>query len=119
MSYYSLWIDTAHAYVYKFTPNGVEETKIEAHGSKEHAHESTDKFYHEVAGKLVNAKELMIMGPGVAKDQFKHHCEDHHHQHLANAIVGVKAMESHPTKAMMLEKAGDFFKSYHSWTKNY
>ena len=61
MSYYSLWIDTAHAYVYKFTPNGVEETKIEAHGSKEHAHESTDKFYHEVAGKLVNAKELMIM----------------------------------------------------------
>ncbi len=119
MSYYSLWIDKEHAYVYKFSADGVEETKLETHGNKDHSQANTDKFYHEVAGKLTNAKELMIMGPGVAKDQFKHHCENHHHQNLAKAIVGVKAMEAHPTKAMMLEKANEFFKSYHSWTKNY
>lgn len=118
MSYYALWIDKKHAYVYKFTSEGVEETKCESHG-QHHDGTDSDKFYHEVASKLINAKELMVMGPGVAKDQFKHHCENHHHKNLANAIVGVKTMESHPTKAMMLAKAGDFFDNYHSWTKNY
>ena len=33
--------------------------------------------------------------------------------------LGVKTMEAHPTKAMMLTKAGEFFENYHSWTKNY
>ena len=119
MSYYSLWIDTEHAFVYKFSPNGIEETKVEAHGTKEHGKIATDKFYHELAQKLMNAKELVIMGPGIAKDQFKHHCENHHHQNLAKAIVGMKVMQAQPTKAMMLEKASEFFENYHNWTKNY
>lgn len=119
MSYYSIWIDKKHAFVYKFSASGVEETQLESYGHKDNDQVETEKFYHELASKLINAKELMIMGPGVAKDQFKHHCENHHHNNLAKAIVGVKTMESHPTKAMMLEKANEFFRSYHSWTKNY
>jgi stalled ribosome rescue protein Dom34 len=117
MAYYSLWIDKEHAFVYEFTADGVNEIKVKSHGPNDQAH--TEKFFHEVASKLNGAKELMVMGPGVAKDQFKHHCENHHHQALAKAIVGIKPMEAHPTKAMMLKSAGEFFKSYHNWTKNY
>lgn len=116
MSYCALWLDHQNAYIYEFNADGVIEKKLESHTSKDNLPE---KFFHEIAQSLVGAKELMIMGPGVAKDQFKHHCEDHHHANLAKAIVGVKVMESHPTKAMMLEKAHEFFDSYHKWTKNY
>lgn len=120
MSYFALWIDHKHAFVYKFTAEGVEESKFESHLSKtDHEHHDASKWFHEVAGKLNGAEELMIMGPGVAKDEFKHHCEKHHHQNLAKAIVGLKAMESHPTKAMMLKSAHEFFKHLHTFTKNY
>jgi stalled ribosome rescue protein Dom34 len=117
MSYFSVWIDKQHAFIYEFTVDDVLETKMQAHGAHDEAH--TEKFYHEVAQKLNNAKEVLLMGPGVAKDQFKHHCEKHHHNQLAHAIVGVRAMEGHPTKAMMMSKAHEFFKTYHNWTKNY
>jgi hypothetical protein len=61
----------------------------------------------------------MVMGQGAAKDQFKYLCESHHHKNLAKALVGAKEVESHPTKALMLSKASEFFKNYHQWTKNY
>lgn len=121
MSYYALWIDHHHAYVYKFNADGVEEMKMESEfkNHENQNHEKEEKFYHQVADKLGQAKELMIMGPGTAKDQFKHHCEKHHHKNLFSSIVGSETMQSHPTKAMMLQKASTFFKSYHQWTKNY
>jgi stalled ribosome rescue protein Dom34 len=119
MSYYALWLDHKQAFVYKFTEKGIEETSLIA----ESKHPKTDiddqKFYHSLTPMLDDAKELFIMGPGVAKDEFKHHCEKHHHSKLAKNIVGVKTMESHPTKARMLEEANSFFKNLHLWTKNY
>ena len=61
----------------QFSANGIEETKVEAHGTKKLGKIATNKFYHELAQKLINAKELVVMGPGIAKEQFKHHCESH------------------------------------------
>lgn len=119
MAYFALWIDHKHAYVYKFTATDVEETKLESHGHKEHNQQDDEKFFHEVTAKLNGAEELMVMGPGTAKDQFKHHCEKHNHKNLTKAIVGVQSMDSHPTKAMMMKKANEFFKHFHTFTKNY
>lgn len=122
MSYYALWIDHKDAVVYKFNADGVDEKKIangefgKHHGEK---HKEIEEFYHTVAKNLTGAQELLVMGPGVAKDEFKHHCEKHNHAPLAKAIVGTETLASHPTKAEMLKKASTFFKSYHQWTKNY
>lgn len=119
MKFCALWLDHQHAYIYTFTASGVEEKKLNSHGNEHDKNNIPDKFFHEVANSLTGAEEVMIMGPGVAKDQFKHHCENHKHNNVAKAIVGVKTMEAHPTKAMMLEKANEFFSNYHMWTKNY
>ena len=127
MSYYALWIDHKDALIFTFTKDGVNEEKI---ASEKHVSHHTgnpddkkdkgyDKFYHHIATKFQGAKEIMIMGPGEAKSEFKHHCENHHHKELANAIVGVEPMTSHPSKADILKKANTFFKTYHQWTKNY
>ncbi len=126
MSYFALWVDHKHAFIYKFDVNGVEETKYEAEQHEHHTHNKNDmkdkghnKFYHMLCEKLYNAKEVFVMGPGTAKDEFKHHCEKHHHKNLFLAIKGMETMVSHPSKPMMLKKASEFFDSYHQWTKNY
>jgi len=69
----------------------VEEIKLQSHGHPDHhthgkgdqKHKEHNKFYHEVSEKLRDLKELMIMGPGTARDEFKHHCENHNHKQLA------------------------------------
>jgi len=114
MAHYALWLDHQYAYIYKFTPTTVEEKTLKSHG-----HDDATKFYHTVAQSVKDADELMIMGPGVAKDEFKHHCELGHHGQLAKAIKGVRPMAGHPTKAMMINEAKDFFKHLHMWTANY
>lgn len=120
MSYFAaLWLDHKKAYIYKFTEKGMEETSFDAEGKQPRTDQDDQKFYHSLTPMISDAKELFIMGPGVAKDEFKHHCEKHHHADLAKKIVGVKTMESHPTKVRMLEEANGFFKHLHMWTKNY
>lgn len=119
MSFNALWLDHQNAYIYTFTADGVEEKKLQSHGNTHDKHHVPEKFFHDIANALNGSKELFIMGPGVAKDQFKHHCENHKHNNLAKAIVGVKTMDAHPSKAEMLAKANEFFSSYHMWTKNY
>jgi stalled ribosome rescue protein Dom34 len=115
MSHYAVWIDHKHAFIYKFDATGTTETMLEGKGEVKH----DDKFFHQVASKLTGAKELLIMGPGEAKSEFKHHLENHNHKELAKSVVGVKPMKSHPTKALMLDNAKEFFKHHHMFTKNY
>lgn len=127
MSYYALWVTHDAATIFKFSATGVDEKKVEAASSASHhpgnprdqKDKGYDAFYHKIAKDLTDAKEVMIMGPGVAKDEFRHHCEKHHHPNLAKAIVGTETFTSHPSKSEMLKKAKTFFKSYHQWTANY
>lgn len=119
MSYYALWLDHKNAYVYRFTEKGVEEKSFAAESKQPRTDKDDQKFYHSLTPLFNDAQELLIMGPGVAKDEFKHHCENHHHSGLAKKIVGCKTMESHPTSAKMLAEANAFFKQLHMWTKNY
>ncbi len=118
MKHYAVWIDHRHAYLYDFNAETVKESQIKSHSSptpsKDHS-----PFYHQVAEALKDAQELFIMGPGKAKDEFKHHLENHPHARLAKAVVGIESMDSHPTASQMKEKARKFFKNYHMWTKNY
>lgn len=114
MAHYALWLDHQYAYIYKFTATDVEERTLKAH-----PYDGSTSFYHAVAEGLTDAEELMVMGPGVAKDEFKHHCESNHYGTVARAIRGVRPMAGHPTKAMMIHEAQDFFKHLHTWTANY
>ncbi len=114
MSQYVIWLDHHYAYIYKFSLNEIDEITLKAH-----AHEESKKFFHEIAQRLSDAHELLIVGPGTAKNEFQHHCQQHHHDKLAQAIKGVVTMPSHPTKAMVTEQAREFFSRLHAWTPNY
>ena len=114
MAHYALWLDHQYAYIYTFTASGVEEKTFKAK-----AHDGPTIFFHTIAENLEDAEELMLMGPGTAKNEFKHFCEQNHYGSIARAIKGIRPMPAHPTKAMMIQEAKDFYKHLHMWTANY
>jgi stalled ribosome rescue protein Dom34 len=118
MSAYIVWLDHKEAQVYQLTPQGPkkEHLKKSMHEhSNSHAdarHDQQDsKFYHEIAAKLSQANEILLIGPGLAKNHFKTHLEQHHHAQLAKKVVGVETVD-HITEPQMLDVARKFFKSY-------
>lgn len=121
MSSYVVWIDTSHAKLFNLTPQGIKTEEVKSHNHDHHGynprdeHREHDKFYHEVAHKLTAAVEILLVGPGVGKEQFKHHLEKHHHADVAKKILAVENMD-HPTDAQVVAHAKKFFKHAHLFT---
>ena len=118
MAAYIVWLDQKEAQIYNLKGANTQKEHLKKH-THEHSNSHADSrseqqdehFYHEIAGKLLNAEEVLIMGPGLAKAHFKAHLEKHHHSNLVNKIVGVETVD-HMTENQLLEKARKFFKDY-------
>lgn len=98
MAYLALWLDHKEARIFKFEPEQVEVKHLpNTHYAGSHTHQRTDdktehlkKFYKDVLVGVTGATEILLMGPGTAKTEFKHYLEDHHQEKLAQKIVGVE-----------------------------
>ncbi len=110
MSNYVLWIDSEHAKIFKTSQKIAEPVIVKKSGGDHHG---ADHFFHEVAKILEKADELLIVGPGLAKNQFKAHLEKEHHQ-LAKKVVAIETVD-HPTDAQILSSARKSFSSIHNW----
>lgn len=113
MGHTTIWIDHHHCFIFSFTSKGVEELKIKNEMSSDQEH--LKKFYHEVADKLGTPAQLLIVGPGTGKEEFKNHLEQHHHTELTKAIVGTETMKDHPSKAEILDVSRKFFDHHFKW----
>ena len=113
MGHITIWIDHQHAYIFKYTAAGVDESEMKNSGSADHEH--LKKFFHEVSINLGTPDQLLIVGPGTAKDEFKHHVEQHHHSALAKVIVGMEVMKDHPRKSEILSVSRNFFDHHFHW----
>jgi len=72
-------------------------------------HEGNDRlFYDEVVKALGTAREVVIAGPGLAKNEFKRHI-DAKHAGMAKRVVGVESMD-HPSEGELLSYARKYFK---------
>ncbi len=117
MSASILFIDGDHAKIFSLNPGKMEtkDLKKSSHHSHNQASESNHdhehKFFHEIASNLKNVKELLIVGPGLAKAKFKTHLETHHHHDLSKSVVGVETVD-HPTDAQIAAIGRKFFKAY-------
>lgn len=113
MGHVTLWIDHKKAHVFNYTAEDVTESEIKSEGSNTPEH--LKKFFHHVATSIGTPNQLLIVGPGTAKEEFKNHCEDHHHGNLVKAIVGVETMKDHPTKPEILTVSKNFFDHHFRW----
>lgn len=119
MANYVVWLDSAEAKIFELHPTEVEEktlhrTEIKHHHGvdKEHnRHKNNDKFFHQLAGLLTGANEILLVGPGEAKGHFKTHLEQHHHANVGSKIVGSETVD-HPTDGQIIALAKKFFKAH-------
>ena len=115
MSAYVIWLDHEHAKLFKMVPGQVDPKVMWRKDVTHHTttdannHKEAEKFFHSVTGVLNDAHEILVVGPGLAKDHFKHHLETHHHADLAKRVVGLIAMD-HPTDGQILAEARKYFK---------
>lgn len=70
--------------------------------------DDTKRFFHEIAGLIGDAEEILVVGPSKAKLEFVRHVHKHHHA-LEPKIIGLETME-HPSDAEILAHAKVCFK---------
>lgn len=115
MAHYVVWMDHQHAKLFKFVPGEVVKSEVQSHGAKHHnghldnANQNhLHKFYNDLASHLKDADEVLIVGSGVAKTEFKHYVEKHGDKSLNKKIVGVENMDKATDKEIEI-KARSFF----------
>lgn len=131
MNYSAIWLDHYHATLFNFhqkdgkldlsdvsSESILADEPIEHHNRHPHDVNSDVKeraharFFDKITKKLENPNQLFVMGPGIAKNQFIHHCESLDNQDLLKALVGVETMGSHASYDEMIAKAESFFYSH-------
>lgn len=114
MSALVVWMDSQHARLYPMDANSgsagsaLTHKEIRAHTGHEHDH---DPFFKDLAHACQNSAEILVMGPGQAKDQFRHYLEKHHLPQILKNIVGTITVD-HPTDNQILAEARKFFKTF-------
>jgi stalled ribosome rescue protein Dom34 len=109
-------MDHQHAKIFELHPGKVEAKLVEAKHHEHHTHHSKEllenlrPFFSDLCVQLKSAKEILISGPGLAKEQFRHFLESEHGQNISKQVVGVETVD-HPTDAQILALARKFFKA--------
>lgn len=116
MSLMSIWVDRAHAKVFKFAPEGLTHEAItpsnpqahHSHTADQMEHQKEEKaFFKELAPKLTGASEILILGPGLAKHHFQTYLMEQYPL-IAAKIRGCETVD-HPTDHQVEALARKFF----------
>lgn len=116
----TIWLDHQHAYVFEFSNNHVQEKKylkkidhkinnIEQPQKFKHALEHQRSFYKMLAIELGCPDHLLIMGPGVAMNEFKNYCETYYNEKIYKKIITLIPMKSHPRRFDILKTSHLYF----------
>ncbi len=124
MNNYVVWLDSMNAHVFKLKVTGVEKTIVTKSNMDHHTRHKNDRrensdsnsehYFKNLVEKLVDADQLLLMGPGLAKNHFKNHLETHQTHTIAQKIIGLENLESfeHTTEKQMMDQAHKYFKTY-------
>lgn len=117
------WMDHNEARVFHFDAHTRERVTIHPGSPAHHLHptkhlhnkraaEAThgDKHFHEaIAEALADAQEILLMGPGQAKVEFRKHL-DAHKRDIAKRIVATETVD-HPSDGQIVDRARKHFKA--------
>ena len=115
MATFVVWIDRDKAKIFHMQPGDHSHEILKRHEVFHHTagdHDkltNSDQLFNQTATHLLGAKEILVMGPGLAKTHFVNYLKTHHHADLAKAVVAVETVD-HPTDHQILEYAGKFFR---------
>jgi stalled ribosome rescue protein Dom34 len=114
----AVWIDHEHARVFSLSSSAADEWNVRPADPPQHLHHKAGKgdagkaapdqhYFHSVAEAVKDAGEILIVGPGIAKSELKHHL-DRHDPAIAAKVVAVEALD-HPSDGQLVAFARKFF----------
>lgn len=107
-----VWLDHQEAHVLMFDREHVEAQRIHSRSHHKHQGKSNDlaQLYGDTAKALHGTHEVLLTGPGRARDEFRDWCQQHDAA-LAKAIVD-SVPSDHPSDAQVVAMARQYFKKF-------
>ncbi|MEI8238874.1 MAG: translational machinery protein [Actinomycetota bacterium] len=114
-----VWLDHLRAVVIDFSrdsehvhlvPSDTEQRQIHRKTGGDGGNKATEdhKFFDDIVAAIGDAREVLVVGPGQAKVNFRKDL-DHRHPKTAALVVAVEPMD-HPTMEELLSHARKYFK---------
>ena len=107
-----VWMDHSEAHVLMFDREHVEAQRIKSRTHHKHQGKYGDAaaFFADVAKALAGTHEILLTGPGLARNQFREWCNSHHSP-IVQALVD-SVPSDHPSDAQLVSMARNYFKKY-------
>lgn len=122
MKNFVVWLDSKNAHVFAMNSTGIVKNIVSKSDLDHHTRHKNDMrrdsnkehYFSELSKSLKGADQILLMGPGLAKNHFKDHLTTHQAHTIAKKNIGIEKMESfeHKTEKQMMAKAHKFFKTY-------
>jgi stalled ribosome rescue protein Dom34 len=107
-----VWLDHSEAHVVMFDREHVEAQRIKSRSHHKHQGKAEDNaaYFADVARALAGTHEVLLAGPGLARTQFQHWCNDH--QPAVAALIVDSVASDHPTEGQLVALARQYFKKF-------
>jgi stalled ribosome rescue protein Dom34 len=107
-----VWMDQQEAHVLMFDREHVHAQHIKSRSHHKHQGKAGDAtaLFADVAHALSGTHEVLLTGPGLARNQFKDWCTTHH-KATADLVVDSIATD-HPSDAQLIALAKKYFKKF-------
>ena len=103
-------MDHQEAHVLMFDRAHVESQRVKSRTHHKHQGNAADTsaFYAGIAEALDGTHEVLVTGPGIARNEFRDWCTQHHDE-----VTIVDSVSSdHPTDAQVVAMARQYFKKF-------
>lgn len=107
-----VWVDHSEAHVVMFDREHMKAQRIKSRSHHKHQGKSEDNaaFFADVASALTGIHEVLLAGPGLARNQFRQWCGSH--QPTAAAMIVDSVAADHPSDAQLVSLARQYFKKF-------
>ena len=105
-----VWMDHQEAHVLMFDREHVESQRVKSRTHHKHQGTTADTavFYNHIAEALQGTHEVLVTGPGVARNEFRDWCKQHHE----DVTIVDSVSSDHPTDAQVVAMARQYFKKF-------
>ena len=107
-----VWMDHREAHVVMFDREHAQTQRIRSRSHHKHQGKAEDvaPFFGSIAEALAQTREVLLAGPGLARNQFRDWCQTHCPA-LAQVVVDSVAAD-HPSDAQLVAMARQYFKKF-------